>query len=240
MKRIIILTICLLGILNSYSQITISDYDGLDLTNSTAFLPSDIEYNFQITNNGSSEITFIVEVTAVSLPAEATGFLVCACGTCVGPLTTAPATIGFATALAAGDTYGEEGNTQDELTDVKYLPNGSTDQATITIRVYEEGNESNFAEFTLDTHYTGINDVNINKSVSVYPNPATDNITFIIEEELIGSQIVLTNLLGKIIFSDQLDNTKSNYSVGNFSEGLYFYSLVKDGKIIGTKKLIIK
>lgn len=238
MKKIVLLFFILIFAYNIHAQITITDYDGLDLTNTTAFLPSDQEYHFQITNNGSSEITFIVEVMEFSVPEDATGIAVCAGGACV-PISTAPYAIGSPETLASGDTYGEEGNSDGEVTDVSYTSGGSTGAAYITIRVYEEGNESNSSEFTLDTEYSDIPHISL-ESFQVYPNPAYQNFYVKVDDELAGSTIVFTNVLGKVVFTDVLENANSVFSTDRFDRGMYFYTIIKDGKSIGTKKLIIK
>lgn len=239
MKKLFILTIGLLFAFNNYAQITIADYNDLDLTNTTAFLPSDIAYYFDITNEGSTEISFIIEVTDLTLPADATNFSVCGGGVCID-VSNPHTIIGNPTILAAGDTYGEEGNPDYEIVDVLYNSNNSTKQATITIKVYEEGNESNFAEFTLDTQHVGINSVNSVHLISLYPNPATDFFTIKTTSDLIGSQLVLTNLLGKVILKKNISNSELTFSTNQFSSGIYFYSLIKNNQIIETKKLIIK
>ncbi len=239
MKHIITVLLISGLYLTNYSQISIKDYSGLELTNATSFLPSDIDYHFEITNEGSSEITFIVEVTAYTVPGDANGISVCTGDICI-PITSVPRIIGSSTFLAAGDTYGEEGNLTRELTDVNYSSNGSEGQATITIKVYEEGNETNFAEFTLDTELVGINSVNTDNLISLYPNPAADYFTVKTSNELNDSYLVFTNLLGKVVFKKNIDSSEQIVSTKQFASGIYFYSLLNNGVLVETKKLIIK
>ena len=238
MKRFFILTTIMffVGIVTN-AQISIHDYSGLDLTNSTAVLPIDEDYHFQITNNGSSDITFVVEVTAFSVPADANGIAVCACGACT-PINSVPTQIGAATLLVAGDTYGEEGNSNYELADVNYNSNGSTGDASITVKVYEQGNTLNSVEFTL-SKTAGLSNLNIN-NVLVYPNPAINNIVLRTSSNMVGANIILTNLLGKVIFKHSIRSKKETIDVSNFNKGIYFYSIIKDRRIFETKKLIIK
>ncbi len=243
MKKILIFIFILFLHFNSFAQITIADYSGLDLTNTTAFLPSDESYYFEITNEGSSEINFIVKVTAFSIPGDGAPedptIAVCACGACT-PITSAPIIIGTATTLAGGETYGEEGNPNFDIADVLYTSKESSEQATITIKVYEEGNESNFAEFTLDTQHVGIKSLSSDELISIYPNPATDFFTVKTSNKLYGSYLVFTNLLGKTVLKKSINNSELTVSTNQFTSGIYFYSLVNDGKIVETKKLIIK
>lgn len=238
MKRFFLLTtvVFFLFVLSN-AQITIHDYSGLDLTNTTADLPADEDYHFQITNNGSYDITFVVEVTAFSVPADANGIAVCACGACT-PINSAPTTIGAATLLAAGDTYGEEGNPDYELADVNYNSNGSIGDASITIKVYEQGNPSNFTEFTL-SKTTGLSNLNVN-NISIYPNPAKNHFILKVSENIVGSNLLITNLLGKVILKHEIRSKKETINIASFDKGIYFYSILKGNNIIETKKLIIK
>jgi len=238
MKRFFLLITVVFFVYNYINaQITIHDYSGLDLTNATADLPLDEDYHFQITNTGSSNITFVVEVTAFSVPADANGIAVCACGACT-PISSTPTTIGAATSLDAGDTYGEEGNADYELADVNYSSNGSTGDASITVKVYEQDTPSNYAEFTL-SKTTGLSDLNIN-NISIYPNPAINYFVLNVMKNMIGGNIVLTNILGKVILKHEISSKKETIDISNFDKGIYFYSILKDNGIIETKKLIIK
>jgi hypothetical protein len=243
-KYILLLSIILVIFQISVAQITIADYSGTDLTNTTNTLPVDVDYHFVITNNGSSDITFIIEVLEFSVPDDGDtnhdndpSMEVCACGSCT-PIISAPVDIGAPTSLDAGDEYGEEGNSDYELADIHYTSMGNTGDAMIKIKVYEQGNTSNFAEFTLSTA-SGISSINKNISY-VYPNPATSNISIVVSEEYVNSKIIFTNLLGKVVFSDKMIEKRKNISVSNFAKGIYFYSIIKNNKIVETKRIIIK
>lgn len=237
MKHFFTFTIAiLLAFVSSNAQIAIHDYSGLDLTNSTATLPVDEDYYFQITNTGDAEITFVVEVTAFSIPADATGISVCACGACT-PISSVPTTIGAETILAAGDTYGEEGGPVEEFADVRYDSNGSTGDASITIKVYEQENASNYAEFTL-SKATVISNLNVNK-FKLYPNPVKDVFTVELNKNLTHPQIVLTNILGKLVFKQNLNSNKNIIDISHLKKGIYLYSIINKNSVIETKKLII-
>jgi len=230
MKNIFILSIILLFSTVINAQITIADKNGTDLTNKTAFLPSDEKVYFQITNNSASQITFIVTVTATIVPADAL-LTVCACGNCV-PISNPPQQIGGATQLAPGAVYG----TNDEA-DVEYISNASTGHASITIKVHEQGNEANFAEFTLDNQ-TPSNILAVSNSVvSLYPNPAKNFIN--VKTDLKNSVIVIRNIIGKEVLRYNLTKISNNISVASLPSGVYIYNIISKGKNIETKKLII-
>jgi hypothetical protein len=219
---------------NTFSQITIADEDGYDLTNITAFLPASPEkVNFYISNQGATDITFVVQIVSYKIPSDAVGYLVCACGNCVPViLQDTPFSIGEPTVLAAGATYSG-------VCDVEYLSSGSTAQANITIDVYEQGNESNHAQFTLDTEYTSISDIRFANMLSVTPNPATEWFTISINQSLPGSQLVFSDILGKTVFKMNVGDESIQFNTNQFTQGVYFVSLINGSRILMTKKLVV-
>jgi len=78
---------------------------------------------------------------------------------------------------------------------------------------------------------------------NAYPNPAGANSSFSYSAPS-GSQgaVVVRNILGSTMLSEPLvaGNGKFTINTGNFGDGIYFYSLMIDGKISQTKKLIVK
>jgi hypothetical protein len=236
MKKIyLFILIVFVFIGNAFTQITIADNDGNDLTNTTAFLPvSPLKVNFNITNQGAGEITFVVQVVSYTIPDDASDILVCACGNCLPiSLQTPPFPIGDPTVLAPGATYGD-GNA-----DVEYLSNGSIAPANVTIKVYEQGNESNFAQFTLDTEYSSVNQMEHKKAFSIYPNPANGLFTITINENTSDSELIFSNILGKTIKKVRVNNDQIQCNSNEFSKGIYFVSLISNNNVLLTKKLVV-
>ena len=74
--------------------------------------------------------------------------------------------------------------------------------------------------------------------VKVYPNPAKDEI--IVElNNLIKSSFELYNLLGKKIINTQLTRNKTNISVSNIDDGIYYYKITHNNQTINNGKLVI-
>ena len=77
-----------------------------------------------------------------------------------------------------------------------------------------------------------------------YPNPASQMTSF--EYNLPSSansaQLIIRNSLGVEVENSMLDNQsgKKSINVSNYSSGIYFYTLVVDGKTIQSKKIIVK
>jgi hypothetical protein len=90
---------------------------------------------------------------------------------------------------------------------------------------------------------TGEETVRQTSLASAYPNPAGASATIGYSVPS-GSDasIVVRNLLGATIHSEQLttETGKFIFNTANLGDGIYFYSLLVDGKLSQTKKLIVK
>ncbi len=182
-----------------------------------------------ITNNGSSAINLnLVAETITGTAGTDMEFCFGAClwgitqGTIYGPLS-----------IDAGVSTGEL-----EV----HFHNHSTenDIITYTFKIYEDGNESNAFHFTYkyDANYVGVSNIS-NNNIFVYPNPVKEKFTVKLNS-LNNSEIVLTNILGRVVLTQKLQENKNTVDVSKLSNGVYFYSIINNNKIIETKKLIIK
>tara|TARA_B100002052_G_C15887183_1_gene602138 strand:- start:32116 stop:33456 length:1341 start_codon:yes stop_codon:yes gene_type:complete len=70
----------------------------------------------------------------------------------------------------------------------------------------------------------------------IYPNPANKEIWI----ESNADNIIIYNLLGRIITREKIQSVKHVLSRNNFVEGIYFYELEKNNKKIKTGKIIFK
>lgn len=81
------------------------------------------------------------------------------------------------------------------------------------------------------------------RNFKVFPNPATNqlNIKFdgINNSE---STFELSNMVGTRVYSKKLSNSSGNFSldISRLPRGVYFYTLKSSGKVLTTKKLIIR
>jgi hypothetical protein len=96
-----------------------------------------------------------------------------------------------------------------------------------------------------DNTYTGIDVTKRrNNSISVYPNPANQNVIFeySFPESKSPIMIIITDELGKITDKIILENFKGkeNWNTQYLQQGLYFYHVINDQSSLNGKIIIIK
>ncbi len=85
----------------------------------------------------------------------------------------------------------------------------------------------------------------IDVKLDVYPNPVATNLNvrYVFSKPQKDATIVIKNIVGSVVKEIPLTNElqgRLSINVGNFSDGIYFYSLLLNGKVSMTKKLIVK
>jgi len=88
----------------------------------------------------------------------------------------------------------------------------------------------------------GVNEIDADLNVNLYPNPATDFVTIeIFDKYNTGNlKLEILNSLGQVVSSTNVENTSEKVimDVNNFSKGLYLVRISSD-KLYMTKKLMI-
>jgi hypothetical protein len=84
---------------------------------------------------------------------------------------------------------------------------------------------------------TGITDIEAS-ALTIYPNPATDNICIILPENVHSAVFTLYDMQGKILIKQEVSN-KETVAIDKFASGIYIYS-VRTDKQNHTGKLIRK
>lgn len=128
-----------------------------------------------------------------------------------------------------------------------YLPEKNGGITSITYEFYDSLTLSFplYGKTTIEYHLSGLG-VNEDKFVfkGLYPNPASQNAIF--EYNLPASastaQIIIRNMLGVEMENTTFTNRngKKSIDVSKYPSGVYFYTIVMDGKITQSKKLIVK
>lgn len=79
-----------------------------------------------------------------------------------------------------------------------------------------------------------------NLTVSLYPNPATSIVNIELNETVNNVNFNLYNVLGDRVMDRKLNAGNNSVNVSNLPNGVYFYSILKDGVIAETKKLVVR
>jgi hypothetical protein len=82
-------------------------------------------------------------------------------------------------------------------------------------------------------------------SLEAYPNPANNNatISYNLPSNYNSGKIIIRNMIGKEVKTIAINggsNSKMTISTSDMPNGVYFYSIIGDGKPLSTKKLIVK
>lgn len=234
MKRVFFIVSLLIYTSNLFSQVTIELYDGNDgnennVTNSTIHLVPEQTYHLKIMNLDSKDITVTGNVTDINLPVNMGQYgcvEICMFGTCVNVTNTQQ--IGVETTILQG------GFMYSDADHIIYYPDGGTGPANLTFTISEVGNSANSVYVIYDTEYADVE--NINKANRVYPNPASEQITINSEKDAV---LNVFDINGKNILSKKLNSDTETISVNNLQNGMYFYTISKNGKNLSSNKLVV-
>lgn len=100
-------------------------------------------------------------------------------------------------------------------------------------------NGTNFRDFWAYYPLLDLNETQPSGSFHIYPNPTADHIEIKNEFEINFDQIVLSDLTGKIILDEKI-NDLQKLNLENFVSGIYLLTILYENKIIHTEKLEIQ
>jgi hypothetical protein len=157
---------------------------------------------------------------------------------CADPVVdTTPAELAYA--LAGGAT-----SPADVFT-LHYYPNNQSGNSTIKVTLFNADNMSDNVIFYViyGTESGIVNAKTTANNINAYPNPATDKV--IIKYSLsknAPAKLVLKNLMGTTLYTTPLNagSDKVSIDISQYASGIYFYSLLIDGRIVSTKKLLVR
>jgi len=69
-----------------------------------------------------------------------------------------------------------------------------------------------------------------NSTIQIFPNPASTQITFQLNESDLGSQVIIFNALGQAVFTERLNAVNQTLNVEKLSEGFYFLKV--EGRVV--------
>ena len=86
-------------------------------------------------------------------------------------------------------------------------------------------------------NWLSVNENNAAQNISVYPNPANDNLNLNVS---VKSEMKLFNVMGEEIMNANLSIGENKISVGNLPKGIYFVQIISNGEVLGNKKVVIE
>lgn len=181
-------------------------------------------------NTTNSPITFRVSKEALILNQETTDLTFCIGECYIGNLS-------LPVSLGANETIQADSDTAFHA-----IYTGCKDAALVKYTFFNTENESDKVSFFI--HYsegTGLRESEVQVSLRAYPNPAvsTVSIDYVAPEN--HTTLVIKNLAGREVYRTSVSRSgKKQVDVSQFNSGMYFYGLECDGKMLCTKKLLIK
>lgn len=120
---------------------------------------------------------------------------------------------------------------------------GNTQDFQIILRDTENGNKASAGDFEIDSitfsasATLSVAEQNVFNSFTMYPNPASTNVTFKASSTI--SKVQIFNLLGKkVVDTNSFINNSLN--IANLNSGMYLVKVYSSDNKIATQKLIIK
>jgi hypothetical protein len=122
---------------------------------------------------------------------------------------------------------------------------GAGNKAKVLVMLRAKSNYGNnlyIDNINIVSGQVGINEIANNNAISLYPNPAQNNLNVTIENAQANSTISVIDALGKSIFNSTLEGKGrivSNIDLTSVSNGVYFVR-VNSGNNVSVQKLIVK
>ena len=119
---------------------------------------------------------------------------------------------------------------------------GTGDNALIRFTFYLTEDEDDEVSFYIAyVGGTGFSQTDMVKALSAYPNPATRLVNIEYAAPTSDACLVIKNLTGKEVYRTAVSQAgKKQVDLSQFNPGVYFYGIESKGKMLCTKKLLVK
>ena len=125
---------------------------------------------------------------------------------------------------------------------------GESGKSWVSYVWFDKANAEDSVMVTVEYNasYAGIGDDFMSNAMvsNAYPNPANNQVSFDYElpDGVAEGHIIVTNILGVTVEDMALQNKsgKLSLSTADYPQGMYFYNFIADGKMVETKKFMIK
>ena len=205
-----------------------------------AFTTNDIPSYINLTNVGSAPMDVLVKRIDKNLNNLTDSNAIC-WQICFNPdVSVSPPN--YAITINPGDTTGKEAFVGHVYPDMDGVPMSGA----ITYVFFDMNNPADSVAHTVNYEVTttfDVPEVIQREHLSVYPNPATDNITLEYDlTGLSGTSFELVNVVGKVVYRRYLPSQtgRLDLNISKLNRGIYFYVLRSGKDSILTRKLVVK
>ncbi|MEP7167901.1 MAG: T9SS type A sorting domain-containing protein [Bacteroidota bacterium] len=109
-----------------------------------------------------------------------------------------------------------------------WYPNIVTDALNNIFVEYYDAADSNKVSVMKFGNTNSVNEVNVNNTLLLYPNPSNSEVTIHFQNTSLpsqNSQLLFTDVFGKEIYKQVINQSETTIDVSNWSEGIYFYEI---------------
>ena len=85
----------------------------------------------------------------------------------------------------------------------------------------------------------GINGVEFDGSLSIYPNPASTMVTLSVSEQMAGSTVNIVDVNGRVVMSEVLNAQTLTMNLSDMAKGAYFVRITGEETTV-VRKLIVE
>lgn len=129
-----------------------------------------------------------------------------------------------------------------------YLPNMKNGTSTVEYMFYNMDNEDQnvkvLVKYWASPNSIGKDYINNSSISNIYPNPGSSqvSINYNITDQVNSAAVRLVNIYGNIVVEQNIDlgTSKLTVDISNLENGVYFYTVLLDGYVYRTQKLIIR
>jgi len=235
MKKIFTLLVFMAALALNAQSIKVF-YQGSELANQdTVFLPldnhgEDIDAFFGYQNTTNTSITYKIRKDVIFKDEDADMMF------CIGDCYTGNESAELT--MQANETV-----TDQEILALHIIYSGPAEPAFVKYTLYRT--DVDYEDWT--TFYiaygtgSGVREADMVKSLRAYPNPAVRNVTIEYVAPANNSSLVIKNLAGKEVYRTSVGTAGAKHvDISSMPAGVYFYGIESDGKMLCTKKLLVK
>src|SRR5690606_15122697 len=118
--------------------------------------------------------------------------------------------------------------------------NNNTTTYTITLRATNSSGSVSVTQTIHVSPCTGISENTLLENMSIYPNPAHEQLTVSLPNSSQTYTVKMMNVLGSVVYTEVVKNSnKVTINVADKAKGIYFLSVEANGEKV-TKKIIVE